>query len=90
MRILVVTDTHTAVLDARRLAGPDVNVLTNPDPAFIKGETEVIFAVLRSPRDLDRWRGCRFDMIIEHESFNPLRSYVIGNLVNELRVMVLR
>lgn len=89
MRILVVCGSMRDIRMAFDLC--DSTVMRIYQPTTLQKEGGMVhFAVLNTAHDLERFRGLRYDVIIEHESFNLRRSLLVGRLLYELRKMVLR
>lgn len=91
MRILVVVGPHRRPADAAAYAaGPEVR-LYQKQGILCKGDgSQVVFRSIRSQQDADMMRGTRFDVVLEDLSFNPGRSHRIGDLLAQIKIMVLK
>lgn len=91
MRILVLCGRSLSAEDeAVNHVSSDVEVRLRPYPVIRKGSTEVHYVTVRHDSDTDRFHGLRFDLVVEHSSFNIGRTWTEGRLLNRVRAMVLR
>lgn len=91
MRILtVVGKMDWAKTDARNNIGPEVVMGLEPYLYISTGETLVDFVSVHEERDTDRLRGLRYDYVVEHFTYNPDRTRRKGDLLDLIRIIVLR
>lgn len=90
MRILVLVDREIHGINAAGAVSSDVTVRTRPVTSVSKGDSIVDFRVMRTESDAERLRGLRYDLVIEHESFNFGRSHSVGRAAELAKQIVLR
>lgn len=92
MMVLVLVHTSMDIRRAVERVARSVTVrIDSPSRAHVETfEGRVTFVVVQGPRDVDRFHGMRYDIVIEHESFNPNRSAMVGQAADAIRHMVIR
>lgn len=90
MRILILVDREVHARESARAVSSEVKVTVGPRVRVEKGGSVVDFFVLRNENDAERLRGLRYDLVVEHESFNFGRSYIVGAAAELAKQIVLR
>ena len=90
MRVLVLVDREVHAREAVRASSSEATVRVGGRVSVSKGDSVVDFHVVRTESDAHRLRGLRYDLVIEHESFNFGRSYEVGRAAELVKQIVLR
>lgn len=91
MRILVVTGSDIAAeTEARSNSSLTMVFQRQPVVTLRLGDSVVEYVPVRAEYETEKFRGLRYDVIIEDGSFNPERSYDKGRWLHMIKTMVLR
>lgn len=91
MRILVITGSEqVAEAEARSNSSLTMVFQRYPVVTLRLGDSVVEYVPVRAEYETERFRGLRYDVIIEDRSFNPERSYEKGRWLHMIKIMVLR
>ena len=90
MRILVVTGSDIAAETEARSNSSLAMKFTRHPVRLRLGNSVIEYIPVRAERETEKFRGLRYDLIIEDGSFNPERSYGKGRWLHMIKMMVLR